>query len=470
MSGSSPEPAPTATSGRWPPIGLRGRVAISFGLLSLLIVGVLAAATWWLTSEYLYSRREAGAVAQVRSDAVLVGDRLRRSAPDLPALLQGLTGRPGTGVAVRRDDGWTAAGDLPPPADLPPELVRPSHVTVRTIETRGPGAETALAVAAPLPDGDVLVEFDPLDELPATVGFLTLLLAGATATAGGLGLGLGWWAGGRALRPVRELSSVAVRIAAGDLGERLPERRDPDLGPLASTVNRTVADLEERVRRDAAFAGDVSHELRSPLTTMTAAVGILRHRRGEMPAAAAEAVDMLDVDLRRFVGLVTDLLEISRQHEKPDERDLEVVDLAELTRALADEHWPEVPIEVDDPPSVLGDRRRLRHVLLNLGQNADRHGDGLLRIGVAADAAGARWEVDDAGPGVPEHRRTRVFERFDRGGGAHDRGDAEGSGLGLAVVAGHVRRHGGSVTLGDRPGGGTRVTVRLPAVLPDAVS
>ena len=447
----------------WLPVGLRGRIAISFGLLSVVIVGVLAAATWSLTSQYLYARREAGAADQARSDATLVRDRLQRSSPDLPALLQGLTGRPGTGVAVRRGATWTTLGDVPATDALPAEIVRPTRVTVVTVDVAGPSTDSALATAVPLGDGDVLVEIDPLHELPDTVRFLGALLAGATAAAGLLGLGLGWWAGGRALRPVRELSGAAARIATGDLAHRLPEHRDPDLDPLAATVNRTVADLEERVRRDARFAGDVSHELRSPLTTMTAAIGILRHRRTEMPPAAAEAVEMLDVDLRRFSGLVTDLLEISRQYEEPDARDLEIVDLAELTRAVVQEHWSDVPVEVADPPAVLGDRRRLRQVLLNLGHNADRHGEGLVRIGVVADRAGARWEVDDDGPGIPEERRATVFERFARGEGVRDGERTEGSGLGLAVVAGHVRRHGGTVTIDDRATGGTRVTVWLPA-------
>lgn len=448
---------------RRPRAGLRRRVAVSFGLLSLFIVGVLASATWLLTSDYLVDRRQATASDQVRRDAVLVGDRLARAAPDLPTLLSGIAGKAGSGVAVRRGEAWTVAGRVPDLAGLPPEVVAPpGGVAVRELASvDGP----VLAVATPVAGADVLVEFDPLTELDATVHFLGLLLVAATLVAGALGLGLGWWTGGRALRPVRELATAAGRVASGDLAARLPEQHDADLAPLATTFNRTADDLEHRVRRDSRFAGDVSHELRSPLTTLVAAAGILRHRRDEMPGAAREAVEMLDLELHRFSDLVGDLLEISRQSEETDPRDLEIVDLGELTTAVAREHWRGCATEfTGDDLRVLGDRRRLRQVLLNLGHNAERHGGGLVRIGLSRGPEGVRWEVDDAGPGVPPGLRGRVFDRFDRGGGAGDRRDAAGSGLGLAVVAGHVRRHDGRITIDDRPGGGARVVVVLPPV------
>ena len=82
-----------------------------------------------------------------------------------------------------------------------------------------------------------------------------------------------------------ELTASAARFAAGDLQVRLPDQGDPDLGPLASTFNATVEALERRVRLDARFAGDISHELRSPLTTMVNAIEVLRHRQAAMPTS-----------------------------------------------------------------------------------------------------------------------------------------------------------------------------------------
>jgi two-component system, OmpR family, sensor histidine kinase MtrB len=126
---------------------------------------------------------------------------------------------------------------------------------------------------------------------------------------------------------------------------------------------------------------------------------------------------------------------------------------------------PGVPaVESDGRPVVVrGDRRRLDRVVANLVDNAERYGGGAVRVGVCWAGGRARLEVDDRGPGVPELLREQVFERFARGTRAGQRGADPGTGLGLALVARHVRRHGGTVWVDDRPGGGARFVVELPA-------
>jgi signal transduction histidine kinase len=101
-------------------------------------------------------------------------------------------------------------------------------------------------------------------------------------------------------------------------------------------------------------------------------------------------------------------------------------------------------------------------VVNNLLDNAEHHAGGPVRVAVIARDGHARLEVDDAGPGVPLELRDRVFDRFDRGDRAGSRGADTGSGLGLALVAQHVQRHGGSAWVEDRPGGGARFVVEIP--------
>ncbi|MCA1836316.1 MAG: ATP-binding protein, partial [Actinobacteria bacterium] len=145
-----------------------------------------------------------------------------------------------------------------------------------------------------------------------------------------------------------------------------------------------------------------------------------------------------------------------------DEQALETVELGTLVRSVAASRPDDVPIKVDQPPPlVLADRRRLDRVVVNLLDNAERHGGGPVRVAVLRRDGCVRLEVDDAGPGVPAHLRDRVFERFARGA-ASDRRDDGGTGLGLAVVAQHVRAHGGTVWVEDRPCGGARFVVELP--------
>jgi two-component system, OmpR family, sensor histidine kinase MtrB len=110
---------------------------------------------------------------------------------------------------------------------------------------------------------------------------------------------------------------------------------------------------------------------------------------------------------------------------------------------------------------VRADKRRLVRVLANLMDNADQHGDGLTGVRVARHGATATVSVDDAGPGVPEEERQRIFERFARGSRSA-RISSEGSGLGLSLVQRHLALMGGSVSVGDSPAGGARFVVTLP--------
>ena len=287
------------------------------------------------------------------------------------------------------------------------------------------------------------------------------MLGAGVALSALLGVALGAWASRRALRPLTELTAAASRVAGGDLRARLPEQADPDLAQLAVTFNRTADALENRVRRDAGFAGDVSHELRSPLTTMANAAEVLRRRRAGVSGIAGRALDLLLGETARFQRMVVDLLEISHEDDDGPSETVDLADLVGQRRRGPSGRRPAV--EVTDPaPVVQGDRRRLDRVVANLLDNADKYGGGPVRVGVLRRGGRARVEVDDAGPGLPEQYREQVFERFARGASAGQRGGGGGSGLGLALVVQHVRHHRGAVWVEDRPGGGARFVMELP--------
>lgn len=458
-----------STSGRRPisalaRLSLRWRVAIAFGFSSLLVASLFAVATWQLASSYMFRQREQSTTAQVAVNVRLIEQTLRVGSEGLDELLTGLAGDPTSTILLNHNGAWITSGRPVDPALLPAQLLAPAREGTITHHRMEVGKVPVLAVASPVGTNDgIYVELFPLIELNSSFRFLSRILSAGTALSALVGIVLGWWASRRALRPLTELTAAAARVAQGDLHARLPEQSDPDLAPLAATFNATVSALEQRVRRDARFAGDVSHELRSPLTTMVNASEVLQRRRPELPSTARQAADLLASEVQRFRHMVIDLLEISRLDQDIDKQALETVDLGNLVCNVAASRPGGVPIDIDQPPPlVLADRRRLDRVVVNLLDNAERHGGGPVRIAVLRHSGCVRLEVDDAGPGVPADLRERVFERFARGARAGHRKDDGGTGLGLAVVAQHVRGHGGTVWVEDRPDGGARFVVELP--------
>ena len=455
-------------SGRRTRLSLRWRVAVAFGLASVAVASLIGVATWKLATTYMLEQRRQSATLQASVNARLVDTALRSGSGSLGELLSGLVVDPGSSILLARPQGLLTSGRAIETTDLPPSLLAPPADDPSWLVTDIDGIPVLAISLQGVSPGTVYVQLFPLAELERIQSFLVLVLIAGAVASGLLGVGLGWWTSKRALRPLTELTTSAARVAGGDLQVRLPEQEDPDLAPLAATFNATVEALERRVRLDARFAGDISHELRSPLTTMVNAIEVLRHRRGAMPAAAGQAVDLLSSEIERFQQMLLDLLEISRADQDVDDRALESVDLAVLVAKVIDT-TPIVcpPTIVGYPPPVHADRRRLVRVVANLLANAERHGGGVVKVTVTERDGMARIEVDDNGPGVPVDQRAQIFERFARGSRAGERGHETGSGLGLALVARHVQLHSGAVWVEDRPGGGARFVVELPAADPD---
>jgi two-component system, OmpR family, sensor histidine kinase MtrB len=454
---------PSRLVARLLPLPLRWRVAVAFAVASVLITGLLALVTWSMASDYMTDQRQQSAQRQFAANSRLVTSALRRH-PGLDpheALLQLEYDQDDT-VALQAGGRWAVDGPL---TDLPTlgavaarRVADPADSTVPEVVGGQRVLVTALQVA---PDARYL-ELAGLTDLGHTLAFLRTVLAGGVAAGVVVGLVLGRWAAGQALRPLTELNRAAERVAAGDLRARLSDQGDADLTALAHTFNRTTAALEQRVARDTRFAADVSHELRSPLTTMVNALAVLNRRTRELSPTGKHALRLLTDDMARFQQMVVDLLEISRNHAV-DELELEPCDLAELVRHTVTARHEHAPLRVaQPPPTVLADRRRLDRVVANLLDNAERHAGGVVLVAVSRRDGRARLEVDDAGPGVPPELRGQIFERFTRAGLGGSRDRDTGSGLGLALVAQHIHGHDGTVWVEDRPGGGSRFVVELP--------
>jgi signal transduction histidine kinase len=352
---------------------------------------------------------------------------------------------------------------------LPADVVHKALDGSAAMQRFDDAGTTSIAVALPIPSVDaVYFQVYSLRELDSTLRILSASLAVAALVTAFAGAVLGRWASRRALQPVRDVALAAGDIAGGHLETRLRVTEDPDLARLAGAFNAMVDALQARIARDARFASDISHELRSPLTTLATSLVVLGRNTGGWTDAQRQALELMRSETTAFQRLVEDLLEISRVDAGATTLTLDQVVAGEFLRRVGAIVCPDVPIEIDadaDQAPLRIDKRRLERAFANLAQNAERYGGGAVRLGLRRSPRGVRFEVDDAGPGVPPADRERVFERFARGG-AGRRAPGTGVGLGLALVAEHVALHGGSVSVEDRPGGGARFVVELPVQEP----
>jgi signal transduction histidine kinase len=468
-------------------LGLRARITLTFTLGAFALSILLAGTTYGLTRSTLVRQRDSSILRQTYQNARIVQNELESDPTSVQGILTGLQLPSASRPALNFRGAWTSLtaeyGEAALPDALKTRVMRdltPSRM-ISTVH-----GKPALTVGVPLPTvGASYFEIVSLDELQSTLNSVGVSLIGATVLTTSLGVLLGIWASRRAVRPLADAALAAKAIAGGRLDTRLESTDDKDLRELSTAFNDMAAALQLRVERDARFASDVSHELRSPLMTLSASIEVLQARRDEMPERAATALDLLVADVARFQNLVEDLLEISRFDAGAVRLVREDLLVAEFVRqAVSVSSVRDAPVKVSEKAELLiikADKRRLARVIANLIDNARIHGapaagaeeDPTVGVEVEvneppgdADPVAHVWiSVSDHGPGVPRDERPFVFERFSRGGGAGRRGSMEGAGLGLALVDEHVRLHGGRVWVEDRADGeaGARFIIELPA-------
>lgn len=297
----------------------------------------------------------------------------------------------------------------------------------------------------------------------ATLIIISITAGLATATVGG------WFIAGNVLGPIDRVTVTAQKIArARDLGRRIevPGTID-EVGRLALTFNEMLARIEDLFRAQQKFVADVSHELRSPLTAVRGNLDLLKRGAVDDPVERAQVIDAIDSETARMSRLVSDLLLLARQDSgvpialHPVELDtllLEVYRQAQLsTRSI------KLTLGAEDQAIIIGDRDRLKQVLLNLVDNALKYTPpgGEVTLSLTKDENWVRVAVRDTGIGIAAENIPNLFDRFYRVDKARSR-DAGGTGLGLAIAKSVVDAHGGKITVESDPGKGSVFTVWLP--------
>ena len=279
------------------------------------------------------------------------------------------------------------------------------------------------------------------------------------------------------IEPIQAVAATSRRLAAGDLGVRLPVRGEDEIATLAASFNGMADTLQSRIRELAElsvmqqrFVSDVSHELRTPLTTIRLAGDVLDGQRDDFRPATARTVELLRTQTERFENMLADLLEISRYDAGSVELETEPTNLVHLAgetiesmHELAVEHGSELRLEA--PGGHLDadvDPRRIRRIVRNLVGNAIEHGEGRpIVVSVDSNETAISLSVRDYGMGMSEEDAARVFDRFWRADPSRRR-SIGGTGLGLAISLEDAVAHGGTIDVWSRQGRGTVFRLTLP--------
>lgn len=457
-------------------IGLRWRLTLTFALGALVLSISLASITYAITRQNLLDQREESAVTRANTNA----DRLTVQLPsdttsvmvsrDLASL-----SHPNAANALLwyRSQWFATDSAVFTSRDLPSSLVAMVEGGQAGRIRADVNGSVQLVIGIPLTGLDAdYYESVPLTDLEDTLGGLLFALIAAAALTTIAGALIGFWASRRVFAPLLDVGTAAESIAGGRLDTRLPEGADRDLDLIAVPFNEMAQALEDRIERDARFASEVSHELRSPLMTIAASVEVLENTRDDLPERAQTALVLLSADIDRLQQLVEDLLEISRFDVGAITLHLEEVLVVELVfqsvRVLGGGGVPVVhDIDTDDL-IVRVDKRRFGRVIANLLDNAARYAGGATAVTIERIDESVQIAVEDQGAGVPDEERDIIFDRFSRGSEGGNRSSDTGVGLGLALVDEHVRLHGGRVWVEDRRDGtnGARFVVELPLVDP----
>ena len=294
-----------------------------------------------------------------------------------------------------------------------------------------------------------------LSRLKWLLGFISLGGIGAAAILGAL-------VSGRAVAPLRRLTESTERIVeTGDLSERTGQRGRDEISRLSIRLDELFASLEMSLRTQRQLVADASHELRTPITTLRANIGLLAHPGALDESERAEMLADVEAELEAMTILVGELVELARG-EEPDVVPREFR-LDEVVQSVVDrtaKRAPTVSFRTQLEPSVIvGIPERVERAISNLLDNARKWSPSGAIVDVAVHDG--LVEVRDRGPGIAAEDLPLIFNRFYRSPAARG---MPGAGLGLAIVKQIADAHGGSVTVDQASGGGALLRLQLSSI------
>ena len=319
-----------------------------------------------------------------------------------------------------------------------------------------------LVVAAPRPRVPVLSIFT--DELLSPI-----LQGGAIALA--LSLILAYMLSRWVADPLQKVV-VAARAYPAEAMKPIPAQGPQEVQDLTRAFNSMVRRVDGAQRSQRDFVANVSHELKTPLTSIQGFAQAILDNTADTPEARTHAAAIIYNESARMHRMALDLLDLARLEAGTADLNMSPVDAGALLRSVLEKFTPQaqkagVGLFVDVPeglPTVNGDGDRLAQVFTNLVDNALKFTPADGRVTLSAKKAGVEMElsVTDTGSGVPEEALPRLFDRFYQADPSRASGERRGAGLGLSIVKEIVEAHGGKIGVRSRAGHGTTFVIHLP--------
>ena len=394
---------------------------------------------------------------------------------DLAITLRALDLTSNVSVQILRDDGeivWQSENAPPVESALDPTNLSMDENVFSTKNILGVDYRILTVPVVSSPGNEVL-GYLQLGTSLATVNLVTqtllLMLLVGELMALIVAAIIGYLVAGAALSPLDQVTQTAIQITAtDDLSRRIPllGQQTDEVGRLIQAFNATMERLEGLINTQKRFLADVSHELRTPLTAIRGNVDLIR----QFGVADEESLDAISSEVDRLTRLVRDLLLLAQAEtgklpfsSDPVELDTLMLEVYRQAKVLAGGRV-NVRIGGEDQARVVGDRDRLKQVLLNVVANALEHAPDAseVKMGLKCEGRWAKLSVVDEGPGIPEDELSRIFERFYRRDPSRRRNKGAGAGLGLSIAYWITRHHGGDIKVESSVGEGTTFIISLP--------
>ena len=309
-----------------------------------------------------------------------------------------------------------------------------------------------------LDDGTVLRASKSMDGLIGTALNNLPVMAGLAVIMMILAYFMAKWQTNRLVKPIYEL----------DLEHPLENKTYDELTPFLEAMDKQNKEKEAVSNMRKEFSANVSHELKTPLTSISGYAEIMKNGMVR-PADVPVFSERIYKEARRLIHLVEDIIKLSKLDEESVELEKQDVDLYEMTREVVSRLAPQaaqrnVRMEVTgEPVTYFGIRQILDEMIYNVCENAVKYNNenGRVSVWVGNTLEGPKVTVTDTGIGIPEEHHERIFERFYRVDKSHSK-ERGGTGLGLSIVKHGALLHGAKVTVDSAPGKGTRIEMQFP--------